>query len=76
MSPIKTTAMFLLFAMFASQAFAGDDPVADVLDGCEAEIEVYCNKVTPGEGRILYCVMAEEGSLSESCAQAMQETEG
>jgi Golgi apparatus protein 1 len=40
---------------------------------CEGDLEKYCSEVTPGEGRLLYCVAAHEDKLSGQCSYALYE---
>ena len=35
---------------------------------CAEDIKKYCSTVTPGEGRILYCMQAYEDKISPKCA--------
>lgn len=43
----------------------------DVLNGCQTELETYCEGVTPGEGRILSCLYAYGDKLSGQCEYAL-----
>lgn len=45
-------------------------------EGCRAEIETYCNGVTPGEARILACLYAHGDKLPERCLYALYEASG
>jgi hypothetical protein len=42
-----------------------------VVSGCEKELSVYCQGVTPGEGRILACLYAHADKLSGQCEYAL-----
>jgi len=57
----------------ANGAWAGEavDPVEQVLEACEPEIEAYCSQVTPGEKRLLACFYAHEDKLSGRCGYAL-----
>jgi len=35
---------------------------------CEEDIKKYCSTVTPGEGRMIYCMEAHEDKISAKCA--------
>jgi Golgi apparatus protein 1 len=35
--------------------------------GCSADVKKFCSTVTPGEGRLFYCIMAHEDQISEKC---------
>jgi Golgi apparatus protein 1 len=41
--------------------------------GCAKELNKYCNTVTPGEGRLLFCIMAHEDKIGEKCEYALYE---
>jgi len=40
---------------------------------CARDIRKYCRTVTPGEGRILYCMQAHEDKISPGCAFVLSE---
>jgi hypothetical protein len=40
---------------------------------CAPDIKEYCSKVTPGEGRMVYCMQAFEDQISPKCAFALEE---
>jgi len=40
---------------------------------CGRDIKKYCRTVTPGEGRILYCMQAHEDKISPGCAFVLTE---
>jgi hypothetical protein len=59
-----------LFA--AAGAATAMESIADsVAKGCEKELQSYCSKVTPGEGRVLACLYAHEDRLSGGCEYAL-----
>jgi hypothetical protein len=35
---------------------------------CAKDIKKYCSTVTPGEGRMIYCMQAHEDKISSKCA--------
>ncbi len=41
------------------------------LETCAPDIKTYCATVTPGEGRILACVIAHKDKVSEACRTAL-----
>jgi hypothetical protein len=41
---------------------------------CGDDIKKYCSDVTPGEGRILYCMHAHEDKISPKCLLDLEET--
>ena len=55
----------------AGQSFAQDSLLEYVIDACEGDLQQYCSQVTPGEGRLLYCVAAHEDKLSGQCDYAL-----
>jgi hypothetical protein len=36
-------------------------------DACRKDIKKYCSTVTPGEGRMIYCMEAHEDKISAKC---------
>jgi Cysteine rich repeat len=40
---------------------------------CGEDIKKYCSTVTPGEGRILYCMQAHEDKISDGCTSVLDE---
>jgi len=52
-------------------AWALEDLVKSVQEGCKKELESYCKEVTPGEGRVLACLYAYEDKLSGRCEYAL-----
>ena len=56
----------------AGPAGAQDSSIAeDIMNGCQTELESYCEGVTPGEGRILSCLYAYGDKLSGKCEYAL-----
>jgi hypothetical protein len=41
---------------------------------CAKDIKTYCKTVTPGEGRIIYCMQAHEDKITARCAFQLEET--
>jgi hypothetical protein len=41
---------------------------------CAKDIKKYCRTVTPGEGRLLYCMQAHEDKISAKCAFDLEES--
>lgn len=52
-------------------AWAADDLVETVKNGCKTELESYCAKVTPGQGRVIACLYAYGDKLSGRCEYAL-----
>src|SRR5882757_7101050 len=42
--------------------------VAKLESACARDIKKYCRTVTPGEGRMIYCMQAHEDKISPKCA--------
>ena len=42
--------------------------VAKLESACAKDIKKYCRTVTPGEGRMIYCMQAHEDKISIKCA--------
>jgi hypothetical protein len=58
-------------AIFASPAALAQDSIVEHLVlACESDIENYCSKVTPGNGRLLHCMAAHEDKISGQCVYA------
>jgi hypothetical protein len=45
-------------------------------NACRGDIKKYCRDVTPGEGRMIYCMQAHEDKISPKCAYELGETAG
>jgi hypothetical protein len=48
--------------------------VTKLENSCADDIKKYCSNVTPGEGRLLYCMHAYEDQISPKCAFDLEET--
>jgi len=52
------------------------DRVADAIQivqvACASELNDFCGKVTPGEGRLAFCMRAHEDQLSRTCESALR----
>lgn len=53
------------------QVSAQDSVIETVVDACREDLHQYCADVTPGEGRVLYCVAAHLDKLSGQCEYAL-----
>src|SRR5882757_10110370 len=42
--------------------------IAKLESACARDIKKYCRTVTPGEGRMIYCMQAHEDKISVKCA--------
>jgi Cysteine rich repeat len=48
--------------------------VTKLENSCADDIKKFCSTVTPGEGRLLYCMHAYEDQISPKCAFDVEET--
>lgn len=72
MKQMKAFLMVTSFIFFcASMAIAADDLVRSVKEGCKEDIKTYCQKVTPGEARMLACLYAYGDKISGRCEYAL-----
>ena len=74
-----------LLAIFSTgSAFAQSDAGKAILDkltakvaklesACAKDIKKYCRNVTPGEGRMIYCMQAYEDKISPKCVFELEE---
>jgi Cysteine rich repeat len=46
---------------------------AKLQNSCAEDIKKYCSDVTPGEGRMIYCMQAHEDKISPKCAFDLEE---
>ena len=42
-------------------------------NACASDIKKYCKDVTPGEGRMIYCMQAHEDKISSKCTYELEE---
>jgi len=47
--------------------------VAKLENACASDIRKYCRDVTPGEGRMMYCMQAHEDKISAKCAYELDQ---
>ena len=50
-----------------------DAAVTKLEAACGNDLRKYCSQVAPGEGRLLYCIMAHEDKISTQCDYALFE---
>jgi hypothetical protein len=48
--------------------------VSKLESACAKDIKKYCSTVTPGEGRMIYCMQAHEDKISPKCAFELGDT--
>jgi hypothetical protein len=78
---LKLSLSCLLFSLslMGAQSFATDtdttpgsttpeiiDPLTK-LDQCTADIKQYCSDITPGKGRVLFCLKAHDDKITANC---------
>lgn len=68
---VITTVTLGALTLVSASAWAVENLVQSVKDGCKKELESYCKAVTPGEGRVLACLFAHEDKLSGRCEYAL-----
>ncbi len=68
-----TIALLAAGLALAGHASAQDTLLDQVVAACETDLKQYCSQVTPGGGRLLYCVAAHEDKLSGQCEYALYE---
>jgi hypothetical protein len=74
MTLIRPKALFLTLGLLAvGQVSAQDSMIENVMDACEADLQQYCSQVTPGDGRLVYCVAAHSDKISGECQFALFE---
>ena len=44
-----------------------------IIAGCQNDVKTFCGNVTPGDGRIMMCMMAHEDKISTKCDYALYE---
>ena len=71
MKRIAVFCAFVIVVGIGTPLSAMDTIVESVAKGCEKELNDFCGKVTPGEGRILACLYAHEDKLSGHCEFAL-----
>ncbi|MFA6600009.1 MAG: cysteine rich repeat-containing protein [Candidatus Omnitrophota bacterium] len=79
---LATVLLVLVLSCLPVQAAEGQGPVekfatktaAKLVAGCQAELDKYCQNVTPGEGRLAACIYAHGDKLSQTCESALYES--
>lgn len=56
----------------ALQAQATIDRLKEAVNACQGDINQFCAKTQPGEGRIAACLAANRASVSKTCVDAVQ----
>jgi hypothetical protein len=82
--PARLGLLPLLAVLFVAPASAQTDitkaiqqklaaETAKLENSCADDIKKYCSDVTPGEGRMIYCMQAHEDKISPKCAFDLEE---
>ena len=62
-------------AIISGPGVSAQETVVDhLINSCKADIENYCSQVTPGGGRLVYCMAAHEDKISSQCNYALYQT--
>jgi hypothetical protein len=61
------TITILVTAAFVAGSVNAQPFVDAVRTNCAKELKTYCSRVTQGEGRLAYCLLAYEDKLSRTC---------
>jgi hypothetical protein len=75
-SLFAATAMMVSMVSSASAQTASDRVATAVKKlemGCAADVQRFCGSVTPGEGRLFFCVLAHENQVSQKCDLTLYE---
>ena len=83
---VATLMPLVLCATLSATAYAQNDVMSNVLQklmsrieklktSCDEDLKQYCSAVTPGGGRLVYCLEAFEDKISAKCAFDLGEVE-
>ena len=64
---------FLTITLIISAATTNRLAAQSIFESCETDSKLYCDQVTPGNGRLFACLYAFEDKLSESCDAATED---
>lgn len=56
-----------IYSTPARSTTSGTRAIEVFMEGCRADIEIYCDQVTPGEQRLMACIYAHEDKVSDKC---------
>jgi Cysteine rich repeat len=81
--PVMTAILSLIFSLATATAHTQDiektaqaklaAAAAKMESTCGDEVKKFCSTVTPGEGRMVFCLMAHEDKLSPACTIEMHQ---
>ena len=83
---LVTAALLPLGVVLSVAAYAQSDTMGAILEkltaqiqtlenSCGEDIKKFCSTVTPGEGRVVYCMKAHEDKISPNCAFELDDLE-
>jgi hypothetical protein len=83
---LATAALLPLGVVLSVTAYAQSDTMGAILEkltariqtlenSCGEDIKKFCSTVTPGEGRVVYCMKAHEDKISPNCAFELDDLE-
>jgi len=68
----KISVVLIAVAFVAGPFATAQETLVDhLIAACETDIENFCSQVTPGNGRMLYCMAAHEDKISGQCGYAL-----
>lgn len=84
MKKIISAIILGIFLISQASLWAAEGPMEKFADktidkietNCQAELETYCQTVTPGQGRGVACLYAHSDKISPSCLNSLQKAEG
>jgi hypothetical protein len=69
---MKTKMLWITLVLALGGAAGAQEALLDyVVESCQPDLDKYCAGVTPGEGRLLYCVAAHQDKISDKCEGAL-----
>jgi hypothetical protein len=83
---LATAGLLPLGVVLSVTAYAQSDTMGAILEkltariqtlenSCGEDIKKFCSTVTPGEGRVVYCMKAHEDKISPKCAFELDDLE-
>ena len=60
----------------ALHAHTTTDRLKEAVNACRGDIDKFCAKTQPGQGRVAACLAANRTSVSQSCVEAIQKLQG
>ena len=70
MKLVTKSTVFAIAIFSTTMGQVGSVGAEGVLESCSTDIVKFCNKVSPGNGRVISCLYAHEDSLSDACDAA------